>query len=73
MDYDADNQKHRVFNTMKFTEFMAVFPEFTQGRNNEWFYKVDKPMTARTFFSHMREIAGLHKEDLLHGDPNTEP
>ena len=34
MNYNADNQKHGAFNTMKFDEFLAVFPEFTQGHYN---------------------------------------
>ena len=64
MNFEADSQKHAEYNTMEFTEFMAVFPDFTLGRNNEWFYKVDTPMTARTFFSKMRVIAGVQLVDL---------
>ena len=67
MDYEAESQKHSVYNTMKFTEFMAVFPGFKLGRNNEWYLKVDKPMTARTFFSEMRVMGGLLPSDLLNG------
>ena len=67
MDYKAESQKHSVYNTMKFTEFMAVFPGFKLGRSNEWYLKVDTPMTARTFFSKIRVIEGLHPDDLLKG------
>ena len=70
-DFSAANAKHSIANTRKFSEYMALFSDFTVGKNTWKLGPIYPPQTSVELFSKERIIASGAQETYDHPDFNS--